>query len=314
MIAYKDTLGLHVGDSLKVLKSLPSAYVDCCITSPPYFRLRDYGTEGQIGQEATPEEYIEKLVLVFREVKRVLKDNGTLWINIGDSYNGSGNGSTSNLDGNWLRKTKNTNSLHSTNNRPTRLNNLKPKDLIGIPWMLAFALRSDGWYLRQDIIWSKTNGMPESVQDRCTNSHEYIFLLSKSSKYYFDNESIKQQCVQSDKLKRNRHRLNQVPGRTKMKGLIRNDYLKKNKRSVWSVPVASYKGSHYAVFPPDLIVDCIKAGSPIEGIVLDPFIGSGTTAEVCEKLNRKWVGIDIDHRNKKLLKERIMQQSLFFHR
>lgn len=295
------------GDALQKLKSLPDKSINCCITSPPYYGLRDYGVLEQIGLEPTPEEYIQNLISVFKEVYRVLQDDGTLWINIGDSYNGSRRGSTKNTDAKWCEKTKNTNSLKGGYYGYTQINNLKEKDLIGIPWMLAFALRADGWYLRQDIIWHKPNVMPESVKDRCTKAHEYLFLLSKSRKYYFDNEAIKESCVTNDKNIRNRDisKLNNTPGRTRMNGLVHNNYEKRNKRDVWSVSPASFKGAHFAVFPEKLITDCIKAGCPESGIVLDPFFGSGTTGVVAIKLNRNYIGIELNEEYTLLAKERL---------
>lgn len=276
-----------------------------CVTSPPYFGLRDYGHDGQIGLEQTPEEYIAAMVEVFRCVWDVLADDGTLWLNIGDSYNGSG--------GNHKSHHKNDSGFQGVigaekhQGRGNNIDGLKPKDLIGIPWMLAFALRADGWYLRQDIIWHKPNPMPESVTDRCTKAHEYIFLLSKSQKYYFDNEAIKYDATSTDNTNRDRDstRLNNTPGRTKMGGLKKNDYTKANKRSVWSVTTKPYKGAHFAVFPPDLIEPCVLAGSREGDIVLDPFMGSGTTAMVAKKSDRKYLGCELNPDYKTLQDERI---------
>lgn len=287
---------VYNSECLSGLKELPANSINCCVTSPPYFGLRDYGNDLQIGIEKTPEEYIKKLVDVFREVYRVLKDDGTLWVNIGDSYT-----------------------------RVKQCTGCKPKDLIGIPWMLAFALRADGWYLRQDIIWHKPNPMPESVKDRCTKAHEYIFLLSKSKRYYFDSESIKQVAVTKENrpsgVQRNReynynskennypmaYRKQFVGGRKRKFQLNENDPMfrsstdrvyvpsgKANKRSVWSVCTSAFKDAHFAVFPPSLIVDCIKAGCPEDGIVLDPFMGAGTTAIVARKLNRNYIGFELN--------------------
>lgn len=311
-----------IGDSFQVLKTLESNSVDCCVTSPPYYGLRDYGVNGQLGQEKTPELFIENLVKVFREVRRVLKDEGTLWINIGDSYWGGKGMSGSNSPLQAETRSKGGQTLNKPYQhiggkdkmRPTdgKHPEIKPKDLIGIPWMLAFALRADGWYLRQDIIWSKTNCMPESVKDRCTNSHEYIFLFSKSKKYYFDQ--IKEPTISNNPNIRNRDisKLNTTPGRSRMNGLVHNNYDSRNKRSVWNVPTSNYQGSHYAVFPKELIVDCIKAGCPKGGIVIDPFIGSGTTDEVAEILGRNWIGIDLDNRNLSLIQSRLQQRVLDF--
>jgi len=275
-----------------------------CVTSPPYYGLRDYGHDGQIGLEETPEQYIKAMVEVFRCVWDVLEDDGTLWLNIGDSYARQG-GRESNQPRHWDGREKTSGSMHST--RMAQDIGLKPKDLIGIPWMLAFALRADGWYLRQDIIWHKPNPMPESVQDRCTKAHEYIFLMSKSSKYYYDNDAIKEKAHTTDSTNRNRDesRLNNTPGRTRMAGLTTNHYEMKNKRSVWTVTTKPYSGAHFATFPTDLIEPCIKAGCPEGGVVLDPFMGSGTTAYVAALNNRKYLGCELNPAYKPLQDERI---------
>ena len=277
-----------------------------CVTSPPYYGLRDYGHDGQIGLEETPEEYIKAMVEVFRCVWDVLEDDGTLWLNIGDSYYNYRPGKGQAL---VKQSVSNTNQdLPKTcARRGNKLDGLKEKDLIGIPWMLAFALRADGWYLRQDIIWHKPNPMPESVQDRCTKAHEYIFLLSKSSKYYYDIESIKEKAHTTDSTNRNRDesRLNNTPGRTRMAGLTTNHYEMKNKRSVWTVTTKPYSGAHFATFPTDLIEPCIKAGCPEGGVVLDPFMGSGTTAYVATLNNRKYLGCELNPAYKQLQDERI---------
>lgn len=291
------------------LKCLPDNSVNCCITSPPYYGLRDYGNDAQIGLEATPEEYIQKLVEVFREVRRVLIDDGTLWVNIGDSYNGSGKAG---LNPDYIGKHKTFGKVGNpkTFGIPTHLKNLKPKDLIGIPWMLAFALRADGWYLRQDIIWNKPSVMPESVRDRCTKAHEYIFLMSKSRKYYFDSKSIAEPSVSFDTNIRNRDtsKLNNTPGRSKMKGLTRNNYPTRNKRSVWTVATQPLKEAHFATFPEKLIIDCIKAGCPENGIVLDPFMGAGTTAIASRKLNRNYIGFELNPEYIKMSNKRINKE------
>lgn len=297
---------IYYGNSLAGFPFLPDNSIDCCVTSPPYFNLRNYGVEGQIGLEETPYEYVEKLVKVFREVRRILKNNGTLWINIGDSYVGSGKGGA-NYPDNALKYKQGTNrgSLGITAIVKS-FKDYKPKDLIGIPWMLAFALRADGWYLRQDIIWAKPNPMPESVKDRCTKAHEYIFLLSKSPKYYFDYKSIMEVANSGDRKdtrKKGSHKystgcteLNPQtfdPQSTERRVLINGKYMR-NKRSVWQVLTKPFRGNHFATFPENLIIDCIKAGSPEGGIVFDPFIGSGTTAIVARKLNRNYIGIDLN--------------------
>lgn len=283
------------------LNKVESESCNMCVTSPPYYGLRDYGTDQQIGLEKTPEDYIERLVNVFREVRRVLRDDGTLWLNIGDSYAGTGS------KGDY-RDPKYSNGRNGqTVSVSAKLNGYKSKDLIGIPWMLAFALRADGWYLRQDIIWHKPNPMPESVKDRCTKAHEYIFLLSKSKKYYFDSEAIKEPTVTKDNTIRDRDntRLNNTPGRTKMNGLRTNNYDMRNKRDVWQVNTRPYKGAHFAVFPTELIRPCILAGCPENGIVLDPFFGSGTTGVVALEENRNYIGIELNPDYTKLATERI---------
>lgn len=287
---------IYNSECLSGLKSIPNNSIQCCVTSPPYYGLRDYGNKRQIGLEKTPEEYIQKLVDVFREVRRVLKDDGTLWVNIGDSYAGSMKGAAAYPD-NAMNYKQGTN--RGTLGKATlvkQCTGCKSKDLIGIPWMLAFALRNDGWYLRQDIIWSKPSVMPESVKDRCTKSHEYIFLLSKSKRYYFDADAIAEPATTFDTIIRDRDttKLNNTPGRTKMKGLVRNDYLTRNKRSVWTVATQPLREAHFATYPEKLIVDCIKAGCPEQGIVLDPFMGSGTTAVVARKLNRNFIGFELN--------------------
>ena len=278
-----------------------------CVTSPPYYGLRDYGGEDdQVGLEETPEEYIENLVEVFSKVRDCLTDDGTLWLNIGDSYYNYRPGKGQALS---KQTVANTNQDLPTRNprRGNALEGLKEKDLIGIPWMLAFALRADGWYLRQDIIWHKPTPMPESVKDRCTKAHEYIFLLSKNNKYYYDNEAIKEPTVTKDNSIRARDitKLNNTPGRTKMGGLKTNNYDKRNKRSVWTVTTKPYKGAHFAVFPPDLIDPCILAGSEEGDLILDPFMGSGTTAMVAKTLGRDYIGCELHEEYGELIQKRI---------
>ena len=278
-----------------------------CVTSPPYYGLRDYGGEDdQVGLEETPEEYIENLVEVFSKVRDCLTDDGTLWLNIGDSYYNYRPGKGQALS---KQTVANTNQDLPTRNprRGNALEGLKEKDLIGIPWMLAFALRADGWYLRQDIIWHKPNPMPESVKDRCTKAHEYIFLLSKNNKYYYDNEAIKEPTVTKDNSNRNRDitKLNNTPGRTRMGGLKTNNYDKRNKRSVWTVTTKPYTGAHFAVFPTDLIEPCILAGSEEGDLILDPFMGSGTTALVAKTLDRDYIGCELHQEYGELIQKRI---------
>ena len=281
-----------------------------CVTSPPYYGLRDYGGEDkQIGQEESPEEYIQNLVEVFRSVRDVLTDDGTLWVNIGDSYYNYRPGKGQALPKQSVSKTKQ-DLPDKCAKRGNKLQGLKEKDLIGIPWMLAFALRADGWYLRQDIIWHKPNPMPESVKDRCTKSHEYIFLLSKNRKYYYNNEAIKEPVKQDwgtrDRTKGKYH--NPGTGLVPHSGLSKS-YDRKNKRDVWSVTNKPYKGAHFAVYPPDLIEPCIKAGSEEGDIVLDPFMGSGTTAIVSKSLNRHYIGCELHEDYGKLIQKRLSEKS-----
>lgn len=291
-------------DALTGLQLLPDCSVDCIVTSPPYWGLRNYGVDGQIGLEESPEEFIQSLAKVFAEAKRVLKKEGTLWLNIGDSYAHR----TSNKES-FRRDKKGCDNIPSHH-----VDGLKTKDLIGIPWMLAFALRADGWYLRQDIIWHKPNPMPESVTDRCTKSHEYIFLLSRSKKYFYDHASIRTHGKNPEddqrRITRANNRVDSKVNGIRQVRIPRNGvdskggnqgqsegiptYEKANKRSVWSVPTSGYKEAHFATFPEQLIADPIKAGCPEDGIVLDPFMGAGTTALVARKLNRNFIGIELN--------------------
>lgn len=305
-------------DCLSGLKQLPDGSVNCCVTSPPYFGLRDYGTTGQLGLEPNPKDYVSKLVEIFREVKRVLRDDGTVWLNIGDSYSHGGCGSRDNTR--WPKQSRNDHlPVHAKKNT-----GVKPKELLGIPWRVAFALQEDGWYLRQDIIWNKPNPMPESVTDRCSKCHEYIFLLSKSSKYYFDNKSIKEPIAAST-IGRGKVDFGGAKGRAYKAGIketdpnFRNgseqrgrtfDYEKscaegRNKRSVWTVPVYPYKESHFATFPPELIRPCIRAGCPGGGVVLDPFMGAGTTALVALQERRTYVGFELNPEYIKIIEKRL---------
>ena len=297
------------GDCRETLKEFDGK-ARTCVTSPPYYGLRDYGGEDkQIGQEESPEEYIQNLVEVFRSVRDVLTDDGTLWVNIGDSYYNYRPGKGQALPKQSVSKTKQ-DLPDKCAKRGNKLQGLKEKDLIGIPWMLAFALRADGWYLRQDIIWHKPNPMPESVKDRCTKSHEYIFLLSKNRKYYYNNEAIKEPVKQDwgtrDRSKGKYH--NSGTGLVPHSGLSKS-YDRKNKRDVWSVTNKPYKGAHFAVYPPDLIEPCIKAGSEEGDIVLDPFMGSGTTAIVSKSLNRHYIGCELHEDYGKLIQKRLSEKS-----
>jgi len=286
------------GDALQVLKTLKDETVNCCVTSPPYWGLRDYGHNGQIGLEKTPELYVDKLVKIFQEVKRVLKKDGTLWLNLGDNYIGGGRGGLEQCGKGSFEESR-----YKKGQKiglPTgKVAGYKPKDLVGLPWMVAFALRADGWYLRSDIIWSKKNPMPESVTDRPTKAHEYIFLMSKSSKYYYDADVIKENQVTDINTKANQTfgaaggKAEKVYGR-KVSGKKWEPNGNRNKRSVWQVNTQPYPDAHFAVYPVNLIVPCIKAGCPKDGIVLDPFFGSGTTGEVARRLDRNFIGIELN--------------------
>lgn len=292
-------------DCLQGLKRLPDNSVDCCVTSPPYYALRDYGCDGQIGQEDTPQAFIERLTEVFMEVHRVLKPTGTLWVNIGDSYCGTG-------DKGDYKDPKNANGRNGQAVSKTKIvDGCKQKDLIGIPWMLAFSLRNAGWYLRQDIIWYKPNTMPEPVKDRCTKAHEYIFLFSKTKKYYFDYEQISEPCADQERknyqsgsrshgINPDRHdndkgeRFKTWKPRTSESEDGNEVCNVRNKRDVWSVNVMPDLSAHFAVYPEELIRPCILAGCPKGGVVLDPFMGSGTTARVARHWGRHYVGFELN--------------------
>jgi len=305
----KDTI--LFGDCRESLANITTK-CNMCVTSPPYYGLRDYGGESsQIGQEDTPEKYIEEMVKVFRLVRDCLTDDGTLWLNIGDSYYNYRPGKS--YPKQTVSKT-NQDLPEYTPKRANKLDGYKEKDLIGIPWMLAFALRADGWYLRQDIIWHKPNPMPESVKDRCTKSHEYLFLLSKNKKYYYDHESIKEKAVgerwggnKPINMDNTKDTDNQFSGLTRPRKMV---YDKRNKRSVWKVTNRPYKGSHFAVFPPELITPCILAGSEKNDIILDPFMGSGTTAMVAKQLGRYYLGCELHEDYGNLIQDRLPNDSL----
>lgn len=312
-----------LGDWIETLQGIPSEFVDCVITSPPYWGMRNYGVEGQLGLEANPDFYVDKLVSGFQEVKRVLKSNGTLWINLGDCYanNGSGgHGATGGLDKSTLVGPLPPIGVNPINKKVPP--GLKAKDLVGIPWMVAFALRSAGWYLRQEIIWAKTNPMPESCKDRFTKSHEQIFLLSKSPKYFFDYEAVREPAVTAQR----EGGQNGRGGKTALRGQGQDRYQEngranrngrqmrqvgvgpfRNKRNVWSVSVQPYKGSHFATFPPKLITPCVLAGCPEGGTVLDPFCGSGTTGVVAVSNNRNFIGIEIKPEYREMAVKRISE-------
>ena len=372
---------LH-GDALDMLRTLPDGCVQTCVTSPPYWGLRDYGTatweggredcehlgppmrtkatinancgtgadvknadatdlmgqvctdcgarriDAQLGLEPTPEEYVARMVEVFREVRRVLRDDGTAWVNLGDSYTSAGGGGEARME--ELHGERDTDFRRGTllegrsGKRAASTAGLKPKDLVGIPWRVAFALQADGWYLRQDIIWAKPNPMPESVTDRCTKAHEYVFLLAKSARYYWDAEAVAEPYAEKSFTTLNAPKgaggapadgsglvasenwARDVSER-KLTGVGGSD--KRNRRSVWTVASAPYPDAHFATFPPALIEPCILAGAPVGGVVLDPFMGSGTTAEVAQRLGRKWLGIELNAEYIALQARRTAQQA-----
>jgi DNA modification methylase len=330
------------GDALMELRKLPDESVHCCVTSPPYWGLRDYGIAGQLGLEKTPEEYVARLVDVFREVRRVLRDDGTLWLNLGDSYWG-GKGQSGHADAEYQQARVDAGisfsvpSSHVGGRKKTRPQDgkhdvLKPKDLCGIPWRTAFALQADGWWLRQDIIWAKPNPMPESVRDRCTRAHEYIFMLSKSAKYWYDADAIKEPAIYFDDDRKGRALENHKrmltdkvsgtrPRSDKQRGHGRRhagfndrwDQMNKqeqcsamrNLRSVWAITTKPLKEAHFATFPPEIPERCIKAGCPVGGVVLDPFFGAGTTGMVAKELGRDFIGIELNPEYCRMAENRI---------
>ena len=295
-IAYQDNgATIWQGDCREVLRGLEESSVHCVVTSPPYWGLRDYGADGQLGLEETPADHVANMVEVFREVRRVLREDGTLWLNYGDTYAATGSG-------------------------------LKPKNLCGIPWRVAFALQEDGWWLRQDIIWHKPDPMPESVTDRCTKSHEYIFLLAKSPRYYYDADAVKEKQSISGIARAKYSRAGNVKNKAAA-ATGRNNHIDpksdeatrarerawhgRNRRSVWTIATAPYPGAHFATFPPDLVKPCIMAGCPDGGTVLDPFTGSGTVAEVARANGCKFVGAELNPEYIDLAKKRLQQRGLF---
>ncbi|WP_446903046.1 DNA-methyltransferase [Burkholderia sp. YIM B11467] len=325
----------HFGDCRDTLREMAADGIKAqtCVTSPPYYGLRDYGHAGQLGLEETPDLYIAAMVGVFRAVRDVLADDGTLWLNIGDSYAGSWGsqgrqGNTGQMAGRSVADVRARSKIQAARieagaypSKMTRTgtipedSGLKPKDLIGIPWMLAFALRADGWYLRSDIIWSKGNPMPESVTDRPTKSHEYLFLLAKSERYYYDHEAIKELAV-SDHASGNGFKRDARLSYRDENGARGNDEQwtdvggKRNRRTVWDINTQPYKGAHFAVFPPALVEPCVQAGSRPGDIVLDPFFGSGTTGQVAYALGRYYVGCELNPDYAPLQRERIQQPGL----
>ena len=335
------TVRILKGDCREVLRSLPDESVHCCVTSPPYFGLRDYGVAGQIGLEQTPAAFVAEMVAVFSEVRRVLKDDGTLWLNLGDSYAGSGKGGNPGHSEHIKQKT-NAGSL-GVRDRVQDTPGLKAKDLIGAPWRVALALQADGWYLRQDIIWSKPNPMPESIKDRCTKAHEYVFLMSKSSRYYFDADAIAETSKYSGLTgqdasgfkdpknyagkhgQRARHGKQltwterKAMGEGPRRGFSQNgpsnigaNQESRNKRSVWEIPTAPFSEAHFATFPPALIEPCILAGCPKGGTVLDPFGGAGTTGMVADRLGRDAILIELNPEYAAMAERRIKSDAGMF--
>lgn len=310
------------GDALESLRRLPDGSVNCCATSPPYYGLRDYGVAGQLGLEPTPDAYVAALVAVFAEVRRVLRSDGTCWLNLGDSYAAARGGTGmpaetlaggKNGHGDELsHRGRGERADYSAKRDCTRFG-AKHKDLLGIPWLVAFALRADGWYLRQDIIWAKPNPMPESVTDRCTKSHEYIFMLTKSARYWSDMNAISEEYETAEGPPRN------LSGEGYNKAFLttrgageRTGYERgrRNKRSVWTVTTQPYAEAHFATFPPALIEPCILAGCPAGGIVLDPFAGSGTTLMVAQNLGRESIGIELNPKYIRMIEKRTRQTAL----
>lgn len=300
------------GDCREVLRTLPDRTVQACVTSPPYFGLRDYGVDGQIGLEQTPEAFVAELVAVFREVRRVLRDDGTLWLNLGDSYAN---------DGKWGGSSggKHVTALHGSTGvgRGKVTTGLKPKDLIGIPWRVAFALQTDGWYLRQDIIWAKPNPMPESVTDRCTKAHEYLFLLSKSARYYYDARAIAEPAAYpgDNRAERTDTRKAVDPmcmdgGSRARTGMPTGDT--RNRRSVWEVATQPFSEAHFATFPPALIEPCILAGSKPGDTILDPFGGAGTTGLVADRLQRNAILVELNPEYAEMARRRLYRDAPLF--
>lgn len=300
------------GDCIEGMRTLADRSVHCCVTSPPYFRLRDYGHAGQIGLEASPDAFVAKLVEVFREVRRVLRDDGTVWLNLGDSYAGY-------WGSKYAHKPFGADRTPDASTPPHKASpdfkawGVKNKDLMGIPWRVAFALQADGWYLRQDIIWHKPNPMPESVTDRCTKSHEYIFLLSKAPRYFYDADAIKEEAIHAGRVVKATGSTAKVAGdtgtierRTSI-GFTDHDHIvtDRNKRSVWTVTTRPYAAAHFATFPPALIEPCILAGCPVGGTVLDPFGGSGTTAQVALQHGREAILCELNPDYVTLIHERL---------
>jgi DNA modification methylase len=313
---------LLIGDCRDRLRELPDQSVQCVVTSPPYFGLRDYGVEGQMGAEASPKKYARAMAEVFREVWRVLRDDGTVWLNLGDSYAGSWgaqgrSGSMADRSVVSAREIE-AHPKGQSHTGSTKDSDYKPKDLMGIPWRVAFALQDDGWYLRQDIVWHKPNPMPESVTDRCTKSHEYIFMLTKSPRYYFDAEAIKESQTASTKARLSQPKIGQQSGSYRQPGKTNGPMNavggradSRNKRSVWTIATRPYKGACFATFPPELVEPCILAGAPRGAMVLDPFAGSGTTGYVADYLQRDATLMELNPQYADLVRECLAYTGMF---
>lgn len=302
------------GDCVESLRTLPDASVHCCVTSPPYWGLRDYGHDWQIGLESSPEAYVARMVEVFREVRRVLREDGTCWLNLGDSYNNAGSSKNgTGLDGKMRGGATGADGECGYKKRDLRhslkSSGIKHKDLVGIPWRVAFALQSDGWWLRQDIIWHKPNPMPESVRDRCTKAHEYVFLLTKSERYFYDANAVSEASVLGPHVRSRASNFKKAGKETFGRHLRGAEKIvcngTRNRRSVWTVTTKPYNGAHFAVMPAALVEPCIKAGCPEGGTVLDPFAGSGTTLAVAAELGRSAIGCELNPEYIALAEQRI---------
>jgi DNA modification methylase len=318
---------VHIGNVMDILPTLADQSVNCCVTSPPYWGLRDYGTDGQLGLEPTPEAYVAKMVAVFREVWRVLRDDGTLWLNLGDSYNNRSVARPSSHQGGlgFENESINRSWADGTKLGLTRLSltggDMKEKDLVGIPWMVAFALRADGWYLRSDIIWAKPNPMPESVTDRPTKAHEYVFLMSKAARYWYDGDAVKERSAEADRVQSDKRlSMRQNRGVVSVAGLGQSSKgvdggaepthtmssgMTVNRRTVWTIATQPYPEAHFATYPEKLVEPCVLAGCPAGGTVLDPFTGSGTTGAVACRLGRNFIGIELNPEYAEMAERRI---------
>lgn len=299
---------LLVGDALETLRRLPDGRFQTCVTSPPYWGLRDYGVSGQLGLEASPDEYVSALVAVFREVRRVLRDDGTLWLNLGDSYAGTGKSGGGAQGKRWETMGAASDVGKGTWKPPPP--GLKPKDLVGIPWRVAFALQADGWWLRSDIIWHKPNPMPESVTDRPTKAHEYVFLLAKAESYFYDADAVREPMAfgsNGSTFTRGKTAAAAEQLRPVGQGERQDNPLGRNRRSVWSIATRPFKGAHFATFPPALVEPCILAGSRPGDVVLDPFNGAGTTGLVAVQRGRRYVGVELNPEYAELTRQRFAE-------